>query len=388
MKRVFSTERTDLDKIAKENGFEFHVIDGEKYWDESVRYEFTLQQIETDIEDPTNELHMMCLSLVDEIVRSEELLTKLGIPKNQWDYVNRSWFNAEQHLYGRIDLAYDGTGPAKLYELNYDTPTSLYEAGYFQWIWLEDMIKTGIIKGDVDQYNSIQDTLIEALFYSKVNVIEDNTLILSCVKDSKEDLGTIQYIRDCAIQAGLNTDIVFIEDICSTQEGQYCTNKWDYIHYLFKLYPWEFMMNEEFGKLLPNSNTTFFEPPWKSVLSNKGMLPLLWSKFKNHPNLLECYFDDQLNGSIPHGWVKKPIFSREGANIAIIDNNGFVTTSDGPYNDCTNIWQKFHPLPNIEGNYPLIGSWVIGDRACGMGIREDSSIITQNTSRFVPHIIL
>jgi glutathionylspermidine synthase len=31
---------------------------------------------------------------------------------------------------------------------------------------------------------------------------------------------------------------------------------------------------------------------------------------------------------------------------------------------------------------------VIGDRAAGLGLREDSSRITRNLSRFVPHIIL
>ena len=147
-------------------------------------------------------------------------------------------------------------------------------------------------------------------------------------------------------------------------------------------------MAEEFSKYLPQCDTTFFEPPWKAILSNKGILPLLWSKFKNHPNLLECYFDCDLRGDVPKGWVRKPIFSREGANISIIDNQGFVTTTTGPYSDCTHIWQKYHPLPNINGNFPLIGSWVMADTSCGIGIREDSSLITQDTSRFIPHVII
>ncbi|MFN5393095.1 MAG: glutathionylspermidine synthase family protein, partial [Planctomycetota bacterium] len=35
----------------------------------------------------------------------------------------------------------------------------------------------------------------------------------------------------------------------------------------------------------------------------------------------------------------------------------------------------------------VLGSWVIGDRACGMGIREDIKAVTHNTSRFLPHCI-
>lgn len=386
MKRVISTERSDLKDIAKNNGFEFHVINGEKYWDESVRYEFTLEEIETKIEDPTNEIHMMVMSLMDDIVRSDEKMQKLGIPEEHWNTVHESWFNGDQHLYGRIDLAYDGTNDAKLYELNYDTPTSLYEAGYFQWMWLEDMKQRGHISQTADQYNLIQDNLIEAMAIVKKQIREQK-LFFSCVKEHKEDFGTIAYLMDCAAQAGINTDVVFIEDIGITEEGWFATDKWDVISNVFKLYPWEHMMVEEYGKFIKSSATTFYEPAWKAVLSNKGILPLLWAKFQNHPNLLECYFDDQLRGSVPKGWVKKPIFSREGANIAIVDNDGYVMTTDGPYYDCTKIWQKYNPLPNIDGNYPLIGSWVIGDKASGIGIREDSSLITQDTSRFVPHII-
>src|SRR5262245_51741999 len=61
---------------------------------------------------------------------------------------------------------------------------------------------------------------------------------------------------------------------------------------LFKLYPWEWMTRETFGASLPGSSTQFVEPPWKMVLSNKGILPLLWETYPDHPNLLPAYFDD------------------------------------------------------------------------------------------------
>ena len=54
-------QRPDLDKIALECGFNFHTIDGEVYWDESRYYQFTLAQIENDLEKPTKDIHDMCL---------------------------------------------------------------------------------------------------------------------------------------------------------------------------------------------------------------------------------------------------------------------------------------------------------------------------------------
>ena len=65
-----------------------------------------------------------------------------------------------------------------------------------------------------------------------------------------------------------------------------------------------------------------------------------------------------------------------------------MTASDGPDDQGPWIEQRYHALPGFEGNHPLLGSWVVADRACGLGVREDDSLITQDTSRFVPHVIV
>ena len=86
--------------------------------------------------------------------------------------------------------------------------------------------------------------------------------------------------------------------------------------------------------------------------------------------------------------MRKPLFSREGANIELVTAAGERLRSDGPYDDAPMIRQAYHPLPEHEGNYPLVGSWVIADQPAGIGMREDASRITQDTSRFVPHAIV
>ena len=60
----------------------------------------------------------------------------------------------------------------------------------------------------------------------------------------------------------------------------------------------------------------------------------------------------------------------------------------GPYTDSPWIRQAYHPMPRFGNNHALIGSWVVGDRACGMGIREDVGRITKDSSCFVPHAIV
>ena len=36
---------------------------------------------------------------------------------------------------------------------------------------------------------------------------------------------------------------------------------------------------------------------------------------------------------------------------------------------------------------PYLGSWIVGDTACGLGIREDINPVTHDSSRFIPHLI-
>ncbi len=60
----------------------------------------------------------------------------------------------------------------------------------------------------------------------------------------------------------------------------------------------------------------------------------------------------------------------------------------GPYGAEGFIRQALAPLPDFSGQYPVLGSWLVGDTPCGLSIREDENPITGNLSRFVPHAIV
>lgn len=386
MRRIAVEPRPDWRTQAESLGFVFHTIDGAPYWDESAYYAFTLRQIEDDLEAPTQQLHDMAMALVDEVVASEQLLERLAIPRDYWDWIAASWRAREPHLYGRMDLGYDGRGPAKLYEFNYDTPTSLYESAYFQWLWLEQRIAEGVLPSDADQYNRIQDALCEAFATLAREKRIGTPVHFAAVEHSAEDRGTVRYLRDCAEQVGIETIELAIEQIGMSAEGWFTDLDDRVIRTLFKLYPLEWMFVEEYGPKLQASNVQLIEPAWKAILSNKGVLPLLWERHPGHPNLLEAYFDD--GADLAPGWVRKPLFSREGANVKLVQPDGTRIESGGPYDDGPRIRQALHPLPCFDGQYPLVGSWVVADQAVGMGLREDAGPITQDGSRFVPHAIL
>jgi glutathionylspermidine synthase len=52
------------------------------------------------------------------------------------------------------------------------------------------------------------------------------------------------------------------------------------------------------------------------------------------------------------------------------------------------IVQAVSPLPVFDGNYTVIGSWIVAGAPAGLSLREDAGPITKNTSRFVPHVII
>jgi glutathionylspermidine synthase len=383
--RVPSPERPDWQGQATALGFHFHTFDGEPYWDERAHYRFTLRQIEDDIERPTAELEEMCLQVVEHAMKDEELLIKLGIPKAHWDFVARSWWAREPSLYGRMDFAYNGQGPVKLYEYNADTPTSLYEAAFFQWVWLEQARIFGRVPRDADQYNNIQEELIEAFADTSIASV----LHFASAEGNTEDRGTVQYLEDCARQAGLHTAYLPLEQIGVDADGHFADQDDFVIEAIFKLYPWEDAFTDPYAEHLGKQGVRWLEPPWKAILSNKGLLPLLWRYFEGHPNLLPAFFDgDPKASELTGGYVRKPLFSREGANVEWMGASGERFAVDGPYGAEGSIIQALHPLPRFAGSYTVIGSWVVGGKPAGIGIREDSTPITRDTSRFMPHAIV
>jgi glutathionylspermidine synthase len=375
MKRITITPRNNWQTAVEELGFGFHTTDV-PYWDESVYYEMEMDEILL-IEKATAELWDLSLGAVQHVI-DNNLYAQFGIPEWAIPQIEKSWSEDHPAVYGRFDLCYKN-GQVKLLEFNADTPTSLYEAGIVQWFWLQDFDKGR------DQFNSIHEKLIAYWKYLQ-NYLNPGTLHFTCLKETLEDLTNTEYMRDCAIQAGLDTKLVFIDDIgWDDDTKQFLDLEDEPIKNIFKLYPWEWLLNDAFGKQIPeDTNQAFWiEPSWKMILSNKAILPILWQLYPDCPYLLAAYFEE---GKLTD-YVKKPLLSREGANIDMVMKNISLQKTDGAYGAEGFIYQDLFTLPNFSGHYPVIGSWIIGQEPAGMGIREANNLVTDNFSRFVPHLI-
>jgi glutathionylspermidine synthase len=186
------------------------------------------------------------------------------------------------------------------------------------------------------------------------------------------------------VQAGWDARPVFIEDLGWNGE-RFVDLEEEPIEALFKLYPWEWLVREQFGSHLLSRPAAMIEPAWKLLLSNKALLVVLWELYPGHANLLPARFDEH---GLGREYVKKPLLAREGSNVTMRTRAGEQSV-EGTYGAEGFVYQALAPLPDFGSpqspRYPVIGSWIVGDAPAGIGIREDDSPITRNTSRFVPH---
>ncbi len=376
MQRETLQPRADWQQQFENLGFHFHSLDG-VYWDESVCYRFSASEIEM-IEAATWTLHELCITAVNHVIRTRAF-DPFALPGWFIDYAVDSWHAGDPTLFGRFDFCYDGMHAPKLLEYNADTPTSLIECAVAQWNWLQQ------VKPQQDQFNSLHERLIER--WKTIHDHYQNPVVyFACVKSNDEDHGNTEYLRDTAMQAGINTRPLFIEDIgWQPAEGQFVDLHNNRVPALFKLYPWEWIAAEGFGPHLPAAHLPVIEPAWKVLMSSKALLPVLWELNPGHPNLLPCYHEHgKLPAQYQQHYVRKPIYSREGANVELHTARGTIA-QPGTYGAEGFIYQACAPLPDFDGNYPVIGSWIVGEDAAGMGIRENTQQITTNSSRFIPH---
>jgi glutathionylspermidine synthase len=378
MKRNICRIRNNWQSIVSEQGLPFHTHeDGSPYWGEGIYYSFSSKEVDI-IEKATNELHEMSLKAAQYAIDNNRF-ADMGIPDFAIPIIKKTWEDEPPAIYGRLDLAFDGTNPPKMLEYNADTPTSLIESAVIQWFWLQDLYSKS------DQFNSIHERLI-AKWKELRSYMQGDILYFAHLDDeAAEDIMTASYLRDTAEQAGFKTSGLLMKDIGWDSEGNRFVdldNKT--IASLFKLYPWEWLIHEEFGQHLIDTfdSMQWIEPAWKMLLSNKAILPILWELYPDHPNLLPAYTDG------PHNlteFVKKPKLSREGANITIQKNSEILKTN-GDYGEEGFIFQAIAPIPEFDGFYPVIGSWMIDQEAGGMGIRESKNLVTDNRSSFIPHL--
>ena len=359
------------------------------YWDESAAYVLTTQEA-SELERVSEGLHEMSLTAARRVLTEDRLWASLGLPAHARPTLRRSLDAAPDagpaggSLYGRLDLAFDGSGPPLLLEYNADTPTALVEASVVQWYWLEDL------HPDCDQVNTLHERLVAAWQQMLPEHAGGLVHLAAGQSEPTEDWVTIAYLRDTVREAGFIDVGLRMEDLGWWQEGgRFVDLQNRPVDVCYRLYPWDWMFAERFGPLLdhPSAAVRWVEPPWKLLLASKTLLVALWEEFEDHPNLLPAWLEEPRPGSpeARQGYVSKPVHGWEGAGVRISAPGIDVHTDPAHTVGQALVHQAFTELPDLEGNYPVIGSWLIAGESAGLGFRESTSLITDTAARFVPH---
>lgn len=373
MQRVESPTRAGLEERLQE--LNLWPSGGEPWYDESAAYEFSEREIET-LETAADTLETLIFEAVAHVVHHDRF-GDLGIGPKLAAFAADSVKRGDPSVYGRLDLAWDGTGAPKLLEYNADTPTALLEAAVLQWEWLK------ALHPQSDQYNAIHEALVERWRGLK-RQSGLSKIVFAGVLDEDDDRATLTYLEDTAHQAGWLVGLQEIGDLGF--DGRRFVDAADQpLEALFKLYPWDWMADEPFFDPLVAADIAIMEAPWRVIASSKGLLAVLWDMFPGHPNLLPASFRRE---AIDGPAIGKALFGREGSGIDVDGVDGVAPPLPTPYDRQPKVWQAWHPLPQFDGWHPVLGLWSVGGEPVGMGIREDRSLITGAGARFRPHRIV
>ena len=339
-----------------------------------------------------NELYDMFVE-AGEYVIENDLFHEIGIPFNLVEIIKKSWeSDVHWHLYGRFDFAggIDGK-PIKLLEFNADTPTALFESAIIQWAILK---QNGLEESS--QFNFIYEALVEN-FRRVVTLTEDTEkfeelyegwrFLFSSIRGNVEEENTVRLLQHMANEAGFETEFAYIDDVAFDDNGIYYNE--EKFELWFKLIPWEDIAIEEselamlLTNIVKNQEAIIFNPAYTLMFQSKGFLKVLWDLYPNHPLLLESTFEP-LDGKKQ---VRKPIFGREGGDVAILDANGSVLEENKDiYGNHKMLYQEYVDLPTDSDGRSYQAGVFYAYEACGVGFRRGGKIL-DNMSKFVGHIV-
>lgn len=396
MERVSVAKRQDWERRVSAHGYSY-INSCLPYWGEGTAYRLTKDQI-SELWETTQELNRLCLSAVDYVV-THNLMDRFGIPAAFQESVARSWRADDVSLCGRFDLVYDGKTPPKMLEYNGMTAATLPETITLQSEWLDDMKRSGALPAQSAQYNSLENGLTKAWQRVARQVSSNDPVVFACayMKDGdiitrQEDACQLWLMRDIARKAGVRTHTMDLLDI-GWDGASFTTKEGKPIRSLYMFYPWDVAMEDDFGLHFNETKINVIEPQWKSLLSNKALLSVLWDLYPDHPNLLPAFMDE---GRIKGACVRKPVNGFGGADVTLLADGRTRTGAGAGF-----VYQAYAPLPDFNGFHPVVSSWVASERAdftlgekafkgraCAMSIREDRALVTNADSRFVPHYFI
>ena len=384
---------TPLSKEYLENlGFNWHTDSDNSDYIADELVEISQNEAERYYE-AANELYEMFVNAAEYVIEND-LFHELGIPFNLIDAIKNSWENdVHWHLYGRFDLAGGVDGkPIKLIEFNADTPTAVFETAIIQYSLLKENGMENQAQFN-DFYDAVRDNFKRLVtLHGDINDFEKYydgwKILFSSVAGNIEEEQTVRLLQNIAEEAGFKTAFAYVDEVEFDENDGIFFNGENY-EFWFKLLPWEVIGIEEselailLQNIISNRKAIILNPAYTLLFQSKGILKILWDLYPNHPLLLESSFEP-LNGK---KMVKKPVLAREGANVAILDENqNEILQNGGEYENQKCVYQEFYEFNKDKNGDSYQAGLFFAYEGCALGFRKGGDII-DNYSKFVGHYI-
>jgi len=343
--------------------------------------------------EAANSLYDMFVEAAQRVI-DDKLYLELGIPSNLVGLIEDSWEKDDLHLYGRFDLAggLDGL-PIKLIEFNADTPTSLFETSIIQWALLKS---NGM--DETLQFNNLHEMLQENFrrLITRDKPLQEfaeryghEKLLFSSVGGLPEDERTVRYLQQVAHEAGLYTDFCYMHEAGFSDDQGVFNRDGQLADFWFKLFPWEDIAADELeltrmlDRMTERGRTRILNPAYSLLFQSKGLMKILYDMFPESPYLLPTDFAPLAGVE----QVRKKLFGREGANMALLGADGEILSStDGSYAHHKDIYQESALFPrDADGQHYQAGVFHVWE-ACGLGFRRGGEIL-DDMSKFVGHFV-
>lgn len=326
----------------------------------------------------------------------------------------------------RLDFIKDLQGVYKLVEVNADTPCAMPETFYANKLaeaYFAKMHNLDLVARSSGE--ELAEPFLALLRQEKYCNREQVRIAFAADAAYDEDWANAKFVfnkvrevlRKQNMPMVVSCRLVSLDKLIVQDNGVYIPNdvfkKEDKVDILYRLHPLELLMDDESDdgfpvglKLMELANwgeVDFVNPIKSIVLQNKALLALAWYLYQHHlfwnaeeeillgKHLAPTYLDS--NALRGQRYIKKPIFGREGAGIAIVEPNGLASyEAEDDCEDCDLIYQQFIASADVEqeadngtvnGKYTY-SCFVINGKASETFVRLEPGEITGIDAYFVP----
>lgn len=326
----------------------------------------------------------------------------------------------------RLDFVKDLQGVYKLVEVNADTPCAMPETFYANKLaeaYFAKMHNLDLVARSSGE--ELAEPFLALLRQEKYCNREQVRIAFAADAAYDEDWANAKFVfnkvrevlRKQNMPMVVSCRLVSLDKLIVQDNGVYIPDdvfkKEDKVDILYRLHPLELLMDDESDdgfpvglKLMELANwgeVDFVNPIKSIVLQNKALLALAWYLYQHHlfwnaeeeillgKHLAPTYLDS--NALRGQRYIKKPIFGREGAGIAIVEPNGLASyEAEDDCEDCDLIYQQFIASADVEqeadngtvnGKYTY-SCFVINGKASETFVRLEPGEITGIDAYFVP----